>query len=285
MKDRHVPHSSQVLLALLGGDMNVNQIIKQTSLYKDYAREAIKLLHEAKLIEEENKRYIQGQEKKKRLTELGWELATLQDETINFLKYFIVLQKEVQKINNLTLKDPKVVGSILKNQQWTQNDIDNYPEWAENAQRLFGSTASLLYDGLIIRYAKIISKFTLNEIARSMLVRIVTDTMSEYLLSTHMKRRSCVRCGATNIDESHIFEEFSPRIFDLVGDLDLTNKFAEKEIKNFIKSSILMLAPQRNYIEKMLEMENDLIKQMPDEPNTLSKSRVSFYDEILKSVP
>jgi hypothetical protein len=281
MKNRHVCDCSHVLLSLLGGELYVNQIINQTGLYKDHVRNDIRILHEAELIEEkEINQYVQGMKRIKRLTKLGTELVTLKRDADMFQKYFGVLQSKVHTIIDLTKKDPNIVKKILKNWQWTTNDIDNYPEWAQSAQELLGYTLRLFTDALIVRYTKIISRFNLNELAKSMLIKVVTDALAGYLLSRPSKR--CLNCGAINIDETHIFHEFNPGVFDLIGDFDLTNKFADSEIKDLLKSSILMMAPPRKYLEQKIEEENNVITQIPNEPNIyLCNERIKFYKEIL----
>ena len=285
MEDRHVPDCSHVLITLLKGEMNVNQIIKQTGLYKDNVRKEISTLHEAEFIEEKDaKKYEQGKEKKKRLTKLGSEIANLKYYADIFQKSFVTFQNKVSKTADLTKKDPAAVTRILKENKWTDNEIKNYQEWALSAEELLGYTLRLFTDALMVKYSSIMSRFKLNKLAKSILVKIVIDALTNYLLSR--PSRKCTNCGAINVDESHILDEFNPGVFDLIGDFDLTNKFVESEIKHILQSLVLMMNPPQKYLEKMKQLEVDIIKQMPDEPNIyLSKERVLFYEEILKSVP
>ena len=204
--------------------MNVNQIIQQTGLYKANARDEIRTLHEAGLIEEKDaKKYEQGKEKKKRLTKLGSEIAALKHYSDIFQRSFITFQNKVSKTAELTKKGPATVTRILKEYKWTDKEIENYQEWALSAQELLGYTLRLFTDALMVKYSSIMSSFTLNKLAKSMLVKIVIDALTDYLLSRPSSK--CPRCGAVSVDETHVLDEFNPGVFDLIGDFDLTNKF------------------------------------------------------------
>ena len=134
-----------------------------------------------------------------------------------------------------------------------------------NARRFHNTTMLRLFsDALLVRYMMIISKFDVNKHAKTILIKIVTDALIDYLSSRPIKRWTCAQCGAINPDISHVFEESNPRIFDLIGDFDLTNKFASNEIKKLLFSSVLVMAPPKQYIEQRLEEETEIIEKNPE---------------------
>jgi hypothetical protein len=284
MDDRLVCDCSHVLSTLSGTDLHINQIIRQTGLYKDYVRGAIKELHAGKLIKE-NKHPHYAQRKVKTLTELGRIFVTLKDGIGRFQESYNALQIPGKSVLDLTQKDPKLVQKILKDKRWTKGEIDNYPEWTEQLRMLLGYTLRLFSDALFASYTMIMSRFDVNKHAKPILIKIFTDGFSEHLSSRPGRNWICPHCGVLNPDISHVFDELNPGIFDFIGDFDLTNKFANKEIQNLLTSSFLVMAPPKKYLEHRLNDEKDIIERMGNESNTyLSKARVAFYEEAIKSV-
>jgi DNA-binding HxlR family transcriptional regulator len=281
INDRLVLDCSHVLSTLLEGELHVNQIINKTGLYKDYVRAAIKELHVAKLISEK-KHPKYAQRKMKMLTELGRELAKLKDGVDAFHRSLTVFEQTVKSVLDLSEKDPKAVQKILSREHWTNEEIGNCMEWIEQVRILTVYTLRLFSDALLARYTMIISRFDVNKRAKSILIKIVTDALSEHLSSRPTKRWTCALCGAVNQDSSRVLEELNPGVFDLIGDFDFTNKFASSEIKKLLFSSFLVMAPPEQYLEQRLKNEKEIIERMPNEPAIyLSKARAAFYEEIL----
>ena len=231
--------------------------------------------------EKKHPRY--AQRKIKILTDLGRELAKLKGGVDAFQKSYFVFRQRVKEVLDLDEKDPKVIEIILKDKHWTHDDINNYKEWIERITWLEGYTLRMLSDALLARYTMIVSRFDVNKHAKSILIKIVIDAMNEHLSSRPIKRWTCAHCGAVNSDTLHVFEEFEPAIFDLIGDFDFTNRFANNETRKLFSSSFLVMAPPKQYLEKRLKEETDIIGENPDGPYILHKARAAFYKEILAS--
>jgi DNA-binding MarR family transcriptional regulator len=241
MTKREACDCTHVLLLLLTADLYVNEIISKSRLYKAHVRRDIATLTKAQLITERGDPDHLSK-KVKLLTPLGRELAKLKDGVCKFQKAYNSLQRIVKSINDLTRKDPKVIKKLLKDKKWTDEEIENYKDSADNVLSIDGYTLRLFSDALIARYVTIMSGFNPNRHAKSVLVKIVTDALSEHLLS-----RANLR--AQGVAGDQIFEDINPGTFDMMDTFDLTNKFANNEIKDLFKSAFVILGPPKAYLD------------------------------------
>ena len=126
-------------------------------------------------------------------------------------------------------------------------------------------------------------RFNPDKYAKSILIKIIIDALSEHLSSRPLKTWTCAHCGCPNPDMLHLFEELNPVIFSLLENLDLSNKFANNEIKNFLTSAFRVMAPPKQYVEEKLKNETEVIESTGDAPFAyINKARASFYEQILR---
>lgn len=284
MKEREAFDYSYILLVLLERERYVTEIIRKTGRYKDHVRRDIKYLKKAQLITEKGDP-DHSQKKIQLLTPLGRELAKLKDGVYQFQKSYNSLQRIVKSVNDLTHRDPKVIKKLLKDKKWTDEEIEKYEDSASNVLSIDGYTLRLFSDALIERYVMIMSGFNPNKQAKSVLVKIVTEALSEHLRSRPTNMR-CAPGGAGNLFQ--IFEDLnSGIIFDMIVDFDLTNKFANNEITDLLKSAFAIIGPPKPYLEQMLTKRKDSIQGHENDNDNpyirRNKVLIAMYEEILKT--
>jgi DNA-binding MarR family transcriptional regulator len=183
MYNRLVITCIHILRLLLNNNTNVNTIIKQTSSDRTHVHRAIKTLERAQRILE-TKTPAHRQKKIKRLTSLGQEVAEINQSLDKFNMYYSELRQKIKENFNIPEHiDEKKHKSMLLARGWDNDEINHYNDWTEEAITFEAASASVIVEALINRYAVLLARFNPNKEAKEILIRVITDALTKYLLS------------------------------------------------------------------------------------------------------
>lgn len=207
--DRHmeeipVYNRNQILRTLLQGPKIVNDIIKDTGVY----RRSVLLtylpdLKRAGFITRYKNRKIYEQKKFSKLTDLGYELADLMDGMDKFYKLHLDLRNKIKQ--TFTPADPlkhKETRSPLRNKGLEEHEINSYNKDSEVARLFEKESLFLSINALKMRYAFIISKFSPNDSAQEHLLKTIANMICRCILidleslgNEAIHSLTCKNCG------------------------------------------------------------------------------------------
>jgi DNA-binding MarR family transcriptional regulator len=301
MYNRLVITCIHILRLLLNNNTNVNTIIKQTSSDRTHVHRAIKTLERAQLILE-TKTPAHRQKKIKRLTSLGQEVAEINQSLDKFNMYYSELRQKIKENFNIPEHiDEKKHKSMLLARGWDNDEINHYNDWTEEAITFEAASASVIVEALINRYAVLLARFNPNKEAKEILIRVITDALTKYLLSLlegfmgdeSLPIRVCDHCGMLQKipRDNTIFSLFGKRIFNFMDNfspnLQLNNRFIKEEAKKVIFSLFFVFKPPREYVEQYIKEWKEIILEIGNKSNSENnvnqhKQLLTFLEEINK---
>jgi hypothetical protein len=116
------------MLFLLQGKSSINDIIKQTGIYKNYVFDANRFLEHARLVVRAPAREIHKQKIFVELTQFGRKLAAFIKSVDIFDKSFEALKRFI-KNNFDTHTEDKALRSLLRERGWSDEEIRQYAEY------------------------------------------------------------------------------------------------------------------------------------------------------------
>jgi DNA-binding HxlR family transcriptional regulator len=185
-----VHEQNQILSTLLGGSKNVNRIIKDTSAGKKINTHKKKVLFEylpnlekIGLVTRSIDEKIHKQRENMELTEIGSELADILDGMEKFYKSHHLLNNKIRQI--YIPGDPIKNNSFrskLRDKGLDEQEIESYNQNSEDARCFEKESLSMCINGLKLRYAFIVSKFTLNSIQQDYLLKNIANMIKQCTL-------------------------------------------------------------------------------------------------------
>jgi DNA-binding HxlR family transcriptional regulator len=141
-------------------NLEVNEIIRQTSPDRSYIISTIKLLEREGLIAR-NKRAKKGKETVKQLTELGRELVDISRSVEQWEKPCFQLRKayEEKLLMDVDPHNDKVIKRILKNRGLTDEEINRHDYIEDGLSQLLSNCETDMIDTIICRFFFTIFKF------------------------------------------------------------------------------------------------------------------------------
>ena len=152
---------------------------------------------------------------------------------------------------------------------------------------------SVIIDGIKNIYGRFLLQFKPNKLATELLEKIIiNDRLSKYLLSqikstvSHQSAK-CESCGAENsLGAAELMEESCEALFSgsLLADyvhIPFNLKVATREVKDILKSLVLVMDIPREYVKDKAEKELKILNSCdPNNANVVSKKRlISYYAE------
>ena len=304
MEDIPVYNCIQILCLLLNGKISVNNIVKQTSIYKNNVFDVNKILEKAGLANSTVDERIHKQMKFMELTEFGRELAGIIQRAYEFEKPYLEYQKKIKEsfivVENT---DEKVRKRKLLDKGWKNEEINNYyEEWLERASYFEREILSMLIEGVTIRYALLLLRFNPNKIAKEILIKAVINILTKYLLVrlenlVDNELFKCVYCGANFPKKdiakhrvSEMAEDFGIDVFDFIDDFAaslINSRFINEELKNVITSFFSVIQLPKKSIIKHIKQEEEILNEadakLPNNENNENYNQVlSLYKELIK---
>jgi DNA-binding PadR family transcriptional regulator len=172
--------------------LNVNTIYKKLvkektiSKYKKSLIDALKYLETAKLIQPT----LSGKQKKiMSLTPLGHEFVKLVPDIDKYVKSCSELEELIKHLVDIgNQNDKKVQRSILRNDGWTNEEIDESERIIESAEQLgLLISPNQIITVLLNRYISILSKINDNESAKTILYQIMMEKIIDLISKTAAK--------------------------------------------------------------------------------------------------
>ena len=159
--------------------MSINAVIKQTSSDRSHVEEAIKILVRGKLATED-KDQNHKQKRILRLTHLGEELA----ELMKYIEQFNLSYSTIMKIvkENFELHEnlhPSTFANKLRAKGWNPEEISSYFKWAAGSKNFGINSGYIFIVALCVQYISQLFKAGRNEIARTIVTRIFTNTLNQ----------------------------------------------------------------------------------------------------------
>lgn len=188
--NRLIDLSRKILRSLLPGGLNVNRVIDQTNL-KDqtYFYETKKVLIKSKIIKQTE---VDGREDIVELDETGRDLAILDDYVVRAQECYQTLLSVIREKFNIDIyhfapvnsENPNQVPKVLRNKLreigWDSDNLASYGAWVIEALFFERKTAYAYVIALCSKYTLFLSKIGNNEIARSILHRIISDAFDKH---------------------------------------------------------------------------------------------------------
>lgn len=292
--DKIVKHAKHILPLLLDGGKGSNEILlkgRQTGLtsYKKDVLDTIKTLQKAELIDEiadptHSQRLIE------RLTPLGRQLAELMRNIKSYNKSYSELKDAIRSNFSFdwsNIKDDSVLKNILRHRRWADYDISRFVDidkrWGTAPHDFAYTSPWSVLRILLAKYSMLISDYKPNQIAKSVVDKLIIDLMTEQLYSildnvTNMQRRSMLY-DTTN----YIVGDIQKQIVGLGGNLFYHYRFMDGYIENVIVTTFTILGPDRELIKQVRDFYKINVKDhlRPDNPQIYA----SLLDKILTKLP
>ena len=256
--------------------MNVNAIIKQTSLYKNRVFDANNFLEKAKLARKIKDKLVHKQKIDLQLSEFGQELASFIENTEKFEKSFNQLKNTIKRVYHLPEgTERKTIRSLLLNRGLNQQEIDSYTDDLGYAQDIGSDSLSVLLDGIVNKYALFLLEFSPNSHAKEFLKEIIIRQLSNYLLAkveTIVKEEDfkCKKCGMDHSKEvtakhriKEMIEENGLRLFDFLEDdvrIPFNNRHIGNEVKDMVSGLFSVFHLPKDYIEWKIQESVAVLK-------------------------
>lgn len=288
--DRLVHNSSQILRLLLYGKSSVNDIIKQTSIYKNYVFAANRFLEQSGFVVRTRDKGIHEQKAFIELTEFGHKLARFIENTDRFDRSFETLSQTIK--NNFDVQEnvaSKTLRSLLRNRGWSDDEMNHYDVYEKYTRLLEKDCLSVLIHGITNLYGQYLLRFNPNRNAKELLERIIVTRLSRYLISqventVELKSYKCEHCGAENSLKSYEFMEKNyQRLFEsgFIGDyvhIPFSARMITKEVRSILESLFLVMDFPNEYHKKKMEEEIHILDSGDsNNVNVASRKRLMSY--------
>ncbi|MFL6400108.1 MAG: winged helix-turn-helix transcriptional regulator [Nitrososphaeraceae archaeon] len=282
--------SKKILRLLFDKNLHVNEIIRQTSLDRSYIISTIKTLEREGLIAR-NKGTKKGKEIVKQLTPLGKELAKLMDNIESYNKSYSELKYAIREnfsFNWSNIQDDSVLRNILRDRKWAEDDISRFinvdKHWGTAVHNFVSTSPWLVIRILLAKYSMIIFDYKPNQIAKSIVDKLIIDFMTEQLFSildnvTNMQRRSMLY-DTTSYIVADIQKQIG--VFGL-GNLFKDYRFMDGYIENVILAIFIILGPDRELIKQVRDFVKFNVKDnlRPETPQIYA----SLLEKVLTKLP
>lgn len=296
MNDRLVHNCSQILCELLKGKIHVNNLIKQTSIYKNYVFEANTILLENKLAIRTIDERIHKQKEFIELTEMGHELAKIVESIAKFNKCYLQLQNKINENFNILEKgNGKVIKNKLLSRGWTNEEIKHYADFALEVDEFRKICPSQFINALFNRYILFLYKFRPKSYVKDILITVITDGLINHFLADLKEQESLITqsfSGASNdgiakhanqaISKLH---ENNVEIFRFISEytppIQLNNRFITKEAKNLLESFFYVLKPNKEYLSDYIKSCRHFLRKIVN--NERRMEMLAFYEELNRS--
>ena len=303
MNDTPVYNRNQILRTILNGPKSVNNIVKDTGIYKKYVLERyLPIFEKAALVTRSKDRKIHKQKEFLRLTDLGVELAELLDSMDVFDKLHLELRNKIKQTFNDSAKptkQKKASKSLHRSKGLGEQEINSYNINAEMAWYFEKKSLSICIDVLKTSYAYIISKFSPNDSANDLLLKTFANMIDKYTLMELESLGneinhyfSCKDCGhelpvSKEIQDDQksalILIESCRQMFEFIKQhaplIFADNSFISKETRNVISSLFSICNPPKEFLEVLIKAEAET--EHPTNENSNRHNQVlSFYREL-----
>jgi len=189
MNNRLVSDCTQVISTLYGKSESVNNIIRETGIYKTYIHNALRKLKKEKLIEQNKSK--RGKKIESQLTRTGNTLGELLYNIRQFRANYSLLMQSIYEnldiepdLSVTTQKTPipfeEQLKSKLMSRGWKPDEISSYWSLAGPSKQFGIQSGYIFIVSLCARYLSLIftSEIGKNELTRHILTQIFTDTIN-----------------------------------------------------------------------------------------------------------
>jgi hypothetical protein len=276
MEDRLVQNCSQILCLLLTGRHNVNNIIEQTGIYKNYVFEANRFLEQSKLVDRVYDKEIHKQKKFIQLTDFGRKLAHFIENTNKFDESFDVLKQTTDKKFSVPENSgAKPLRSLLKNRGFNDEEINRF---ADDVSCITDFAITCLEVAVYIitnTYGLYLLQFNPNESAKELLTKLMIHKLASYLQMGIENKVNiqyiCTNCGTKDrigekgmrkVGINEIVDENSRWLFDIIDEWNIpfNNRFVTKEVQDIIRYLFLITDLPAEVREQKIKEEIQIIQ-------------------------
>jgi hypothetical protein len=269
----------RVLKILFDGNKSRNQIfnaLRKSEPKISYQSDkstvlcAIKYLEKFELVKESvgnrlpiksRRRYTRKQIHNLELTQIGTELSQL----IYYLdEYSLTYNKLKEKINHhfadgmINLK-PTLLRSRLRRKEWQYQEINEYDKLIEGVLFLETHLPLVLFNVLLSKYLKIIYSYSLNDLAKEILKKVIIDSITQYILN-RLEGILADKINSNNPIRDNAFRTtyvlLSGWMRSHIGnhvDMFSKNRLIQEESLNLTTNLYNILNPEKNYLQNMLK--------------------------------
>jgi predicted transcriptional regulator len=298
MKDKLVGICIRILCLIPSHGLHVNEIYKKTGLpYKPDVINAINILEDAGLITKTK----QGKQKQiVKLSNLGQEFTDLINDIHQLDESYSELRKLDKGIFGIIPRHPwsnlsNAERFKLRNKGLTDEQIDSYTNIRFVLSYFLDQLQPVIINSLTIRYASIVSSFSLDKRANVILDRLAMDEINRLfrivLEDIRTKAAKYYTIGGTTVDidkSDWVYKGQADRALNhlrsLLGSESklLSNTLTDVQTKNLIASVISLLDPAKDFIEIYIKgLKNDIMMSQ-EEKSSLHNKGDSQYMNTLK---
>jgi hypothetical protein len=202
-------------------------------------------------------------------------VAKLMKDITEFNKSYAELANIIKVNFQFDERDKKALKNKLLAMNWKRNEIEHYRTITQGAHFCKEFSMNLFSEALITRYYLLFARFRLNTEAKSILVKVITDSLSEQLLTRQQESEINNKGWTAN----EIISHFHPSLLEWIegGQFYPFGLVEHKtlEIRNVCKSLLNVMNPPKEYIQN--DILDDLIQ------SESSKILISLYEEYLAS--
>jgi Glu-tRNA(Gln) amidotransferase subunit E-like FAD-binding protein len=178
--------------------------------------------------------------------------------------------------------DKNALRNILLSRGWNKWEVNSYDDWYERIQRYETESVFAFIHALLAKYASILFKFELNEFAKSILIKIIIETLNKHLdnrFLTEKKTSSTNRVTESEVLFSKLLKNLSETVEELprryswaVGDnrpfveVFKPIKYGKQEAYKLMESIVLFLKSPSEF-ESLME-QNKRLDQLSQESRT-----------------
>ncbi|MFL6424303.1 MAG: hypothetical protein ACJ71R_12030, partial [Nitrososphaeraceae archaeon] len=177
---------------------------------------------------------------------------------------------------------------ILRDRKWAEDDISRFinvdKHWGTAVHNFVSTSPWLVIRILLAKYSMIIFDYKPNQIAKSIVDKLIIDFMTEQLFSildnvTNMQRRSMLY-DTTSYIVADIQKQIG--VFGL-GNLFKDYRFMDGYIENVILAIFIILGPDRELIKQVRDFVKFNVKDnlRPETPQIYA----SLLEKVLTKLP